>query len=77
MNTEQLPAFDLLLFRDGQVLQKKSVEPGKGSRAWLESFKVIEDKPGLHTYTVQLLPPNLPYLKCVNLLGQHDGARLG
>jgi hypothetical protein len=68
MNTEQLPAFELLLFRDGQIFQKKSVEPGKGSRAWLESFKVTEDKPGLHNYTVQLLPPNLPYLKCVNLL---------
>ena len=30
INTEDMPAFDLLLFRDGQMPQKKSVVPGKG-----------------------------------------------
>ena len=67
VNTEDLPAFDLLLFRDGQMRQKKSVTPGKGSRAWLESFPVTEEKAGVHTYSVQLLPPSLPNLKCVNM----------
>jgi len=66
MNTEEMPAFDLLLFRDGQLAQKKSVLSGKGSRDWIESFQVSEDHPGAHTYTVQLLPPNLPNVKCVN-----------
>jgi hypothetical protein len=69
MNTDEMPAFDLVLFRDGQVTQKKSVAPGKGSRSWLENFQVAENEQGLHNYTVQLLPPNLPNLKCVSTLG--------
>ena len=69
INTEDIPSFDLLLFRDGQMRQKKSVVPGKGSRTWLESFQVTEDKPGVHNYTVQLLSPALPNLKCVNMRG--------
>ena len=69
MNTDEMPAFDLLLFRDGQMSQKKSVTPGKGSRTWLENFQVTEDKQGVHSYAVQLVPPNLANLKCVNLLG--------
>jgi len=68
MNTEEMPSFDLLLFRDGQVQQKKSVSPGKGSRAWIENFVVTEEKPSVHNYTVQLLPPETPNLKCVNAL---------
>ncbi|MGD0259621.1 MAG: vWA domain-containing protein [Verrucomicrobiota bacterium] len=68
INTEDMPAFDLLLFRDGQMSQKRSVSPGKGSRTWLESFPVTEEKKGVHNYAVQLLPPNVPNLKCVNML---------
>jgi hypothetical protein len=66
IDTEDMPAFDVVLFRDGQMTQKKSVNAGKGSRTWLESFAVTEDKQGVHTYAVQLLPPNVPGLKCVN-----------
>ncbi|HWH71888.1 MAG TPA: vWA domain-containing protein, partial [Candidatus Sulfotelmatobacter sp.] len=69
MNPEDLPPFDLILFRDGQMSQKKSVTPGKGSRTWLENFQLNEAKPGVHNYTVQLLPPNVSSLKCVNVLG--------
>jgi uncharacterized membrane protein len=68
MNADGLPDFDLALFRDGQMVQKKSVAPGKGSRLWLESFQVTEEKQGEHNYTVQLFPPNLLNLKCVNAL---------
>ena len=68
INTEDMPAFDLLLFRDGQMAQKRTVLPGKGSRTWLESFPVTEEKQGVHNYAVQLLPPSLPGLKCVNML---------
>jgi len=68
INPDDMPAFDLLLFRDGQLQQKKSVTPGKGSRSWIESFPATEDKQGVHRYAVQLLPPNLPNLKCVNML---------
>ena len=69
MNTEEMPPFDLVLFRDGQVFQKKSVTPGKGSRTWLENFQVSEAKEGVHNYNVQLLPPDLPNLKCVSTVG--------
>ena len=68
INTEDMPPFELLLFRDGQMAQKKTVKPGKGSRSWLESFPVTEDKQGVHNYAVQLLPPDVPGLKCVNML---------
>jgi uncharacterized membrane protein len=68
MNADDLPPFDLVLFRDGQIVQKKSIAPGKGSRLWLESFQVTEEKQGEHNYTVQLFPPNLPNVKCVNAL---------
>jgi len=67
MNTDEMPAFDLVLFRDGQMSQRKSVAPGKGSRSWLENFQLTEDKQGVHNYSVQLLPPNVSGLKCVNL----------
>ena len=66
VNLETLPAFDLLLFRDGQVSQKKSVQPGKGSRTWQESFQVTEETEGAHDFEVRLLPPVAPRLKCVN-----------
>jgi len=68
MIADDLPAIELALFRDGQMVQKKSVTPGKGSRLWLESFQVTEEKQGEHNYTVQLFPPALPNLKCVNAL---------
>lgn len=66
MNADEPVDFDLMLFRDGQVVQKKSVTPAKASRTWLESFRVNGEADGSHTYLVQLLPPNVPNLKCVN-----------
>jgi len=69
MNSDETPAFDLVLFRDGQMSQKKSIQPGKGSRVWLESFRVSEKEKGVHEYAVQFLPPTAPGLKCVNTMG--------
>jgi uncharacterized membrane protein len=66
MNAEEAPSFDLLLFQDGQLRQKRSVTPGRASRTWLENFILAEDKPGPHNYSVRLVPPGLPGLKCVN-----------
>ena len=34
-NVQAVPAFDLILLRDRQFLQKKTISPGKGSRLWL------------------------------------------
>ena len=69
INAEDMPGFDLLLFRDGQAAQKKTISPGKGSRTWLENFQVSEEKEGLHNYSIQLLPPSAQNIKCVNLVG--------
>ena len=66
MNTQEMPPFDLLLFRDGELHQKKSVTPGKGSRSWVENFVLSEDKSSTHNYRIQMLPPELPNLKHVN-----------
>jgi uncharacterized membrane protein len=68
MNGEELPPFDLLLFRDGQLQERKTVTAGKDSRQWLEHFRLTEDKEGVRNYTVQLIPPNVPRLKCPNTL---------
>ncbi len=64
VNLGETPAFDLLLLRDGQLLQKRSIQAGKGSRIWMEQFRVSEDEAGLHHYTVQMMPPGTPGLKC-------------
>src|SRR5579859_3090256 len=66
VNAAEPAGFDLVLFRDGQVLQKKTLKLGTGSRSWVESFQVNEAAQGVHNYSVQLLTPNLGDLKCVN-----------
>ena len=53
VNTGSLAPFDLLLLRDGQACQQKSVQAGKGSRQWQESFRVTEDAEGTHDYEVR------------------------
>jgi uncharacterized membrane protein len=68
MNGEDLPVFDLLLFRDGQLHQTRNITPGSGSRSWIEAFQVTEESQGVHTYAVRLLPPDVPGLKSVNTL---------
>jgi hypothetical protein len=69
VNSDEMPPFELALSRDGQVIQKKIVTAGAGSRTWLENFQVTEDQQGVHNFAVQLMPPAQPNLKCVNLLG--------
>ena len=69
MNVDQLPAFDLLLMRDGDMVQRKTVPAGSGSRFWLESFRVKETMEGAHGYEVRLLPPGAPGLTVVSATG--------
>jgi hypothetical protein len=61
---KELSGFDLLLLRDGQFAQKKSVAAGAGARVWQESFSVTEPEEQLCRYTVQLMPPADPSVKC-------------
>jgi hypothetical protein len=58
MVSAQLPSgCDLVLFRDDQLLQRRALQLGTGSRAWIENFTVTETAPGTHRYTVELLAP--------------------
>jgi hypothetical protein len=62
--TEPIAPFELLLLRDGQLVEKKSITRGAGAGHWQESFEVKESTDGLRNYTVQLLPPPTPGLHC-------------
>lgn len=61
---EPIPSFDLLLLREGNLIEKKTVSPGSGTRHWQESFEVTENSEGLRNFTVQLLPPTVAGLHC-------------
>jgi uncharacterized membrane protein len=67
LNGDRPAAGDLLLFRDGQMLQKKVVPLKEGNRTWRESFQVTEPAQGIHSYSVQLVPPNVPNLTCAGM----------
>ncbi len=54
---EALPPFDLILLRDGQFSQRRTVEGVTGSRYWSESFELSEVEEGRHTYHVRIEPP--------------------
>lgn len=59
---DEIPAFDLVLLRDGEFVAQKTVPAFRGARNWQESFSVEESEEKLHQYTVQLLPPSSPGL---------------
>jgi len=66
---EDSPQFELVLLRNGAMVQKKSVQAGSGARTWLESFRVTEAEEGAHLYSVQLLAPKTQQLKAVSTTG--------
>jgi hypothetical protein len=70
MNLDEAPGFDLLLYRDGQLRQKKSVSAGRPTPSRVENFSVSEEKAGSHEYSVRLVPPGTPGLRCVNDLAR-------
>jgi len=67
--SSDLPSFELMLLRDGQLTQTKTVTAFSGSRSWAETFPVTENEEGRHNYTVQLMPPNVDPL----VIGQKTG----
>jgi uncharacterized membrane protein len=66
---EATPPFDLLLLRDGRAVQRKTISPGLGARVWQESFSVTENDESFYRYTIQLLPPADPAIKCPSTSG--------
>jgi uncharacterized membrane protein len=67
--SSDLPNFELMLLRDGQLAQTKTVSAFSGSRSWAETFPVTEPEEGRHNYTVQLMPPTIDPL----VVGQKTG----
>lgn len=63
---ESTPEFELLLIRDGQLADRKSIARATGPRTWTESFDVSADTDGLHTYAVRVMPPADPSLVVSN-----------
>lgn len=53
----EVPAFDLVLLRNGEVAQARRVAAYQGSRVWTESFELNESEEGLYEYTVELQAP--------------------
>ena len=64
INLGESAVCDLLLFRDGQITQKKTATLSKESRTWVETFQITEAVEGVHEYSVEVVPPNLPSLHC-------------
>lgn len=55
-----MPSFDLLLMKDGQLVKRRTIPGYTGARNWQESFDVVESIEGIHSWTVQLMPPQDP-----------------
>jgi uncharacterized membrane protein len=53
----EVPAFDLVLTRDGSFHEKKRIAASRGSRFWTENFRLSEEGEGLHDYAVELVMP--------------------
>ena len=68
----QIPAFELLLLRDGQLVDRRTVPGFKGARLWQESFEVLEDEEGQHSYSVQVLPPDTSEIRTLTREGTQD-----
>lgn len=55
----EVPGFDLLLFRDGKLVDQKRVASRTGSHTWSETFERVEEVDGAHHYAVRLAPADL------------------
>ncbi len=60
---QPVPAFDLVLLREGKFVERRSIEGFAGARAWQESFTLTENQETIGRYAVQLLPPADPSIK--------------
>jgi uncharacterized membrane protein len=69
VNATDVPEIDLVLYRDGKFVQKKTVPASKGSRFWMESFRVMEPQVGAHEYSIQAVVPPAPNVKSVSTMG--------
>ena len=54
---ESTPPLVLLLFRDGQLADRRTTNGFTGPRTWTESFDVAVDAEGIHSYAIRVMPP--------------------
>jgi uncharacterized membrane protein len=54
---QELPPLTLLLMRNGQLVDRRTIQGFAGPRTWIESFDVAADVEGTNTYTVRLMQP--------------------
>lgn len=54
---DSIPGFELLLIRDGKLIDRQEVRPRKGPSTWTESFEVASESEGLHNYAIRVMPP--------------------
>ncbi|MEM8667835.1 MAG: vWA domain-containing protein [Planctomycetota bacterium] len=54
---QEIPSMQILLLRDGQLLEQRRIESFDGPRVWTESFEVSVEEEAIHSYEVRLMPP--------------------
>ena len=55
---EAVPALELMLLRDGQMVDRRRLDSFDGPRIWSETFEVTAAPDGVHTYDVHIMPPS-------------------
>jgi uncharacterized membrane protein len=55
---EAIPALQLLLLKDDQLIDQRTIPAFDGPRTWTESFEVSADEQAMHTYQLRLMPPS-------------------
>ncbi len=63
---DSIPAFELLLLRDGQLVDRRKVDRLNGPRTWTEGFEVSAEVDGLHSYAIRVMPPADPSVTVVS-----------
>ncbi|MEE2936726.1 MAG: vWA domain-containing protein [Planctomycetota bacterium] len=54
---KSIPPLQLLLMRDGQLIDQRRIDAFDGPRTWTENFDVTVDSEATHAYEFRLLPP--------------------
>lgn len=54
---EALPKCEVLLLRDGQLVDRRRIDSFDGPRTWNETFEAVAETDGVHTYEIKLMPP--------------------
>lgn len=70
MGTGSLPPLQMLLERDGRVIDQKTVAPVTPPRVWQETFQVREEQAGRYHYKVRVHWPDVHRIRSANSQGE-------